>query len=129
MQQPFNPTVYVQAVPDGRNPTPFFEQVAAPATPPATGEAADLVPQYVPLKLTDGAAEVSARGHWEDGYWTVEFRRDRVTPASTLNDTVFNRMVQFSVNIFDHAEKLNEASESDRLFLQFMPADPQLAKD
>ena len=129
MLQPFISTVYVQAVPDGRNPPPFFEQVTAPSTPPETASSADLVPQFVPVKLTEGAGEVSARGHWKDGYWTVEFRRDRVTPATTLNDTVFNRLVQFSVNVFDHAEKLDEASESDRLFLQFMPADSQLAKE
>jgi len=129
MQQPFNETVYVQAVPDGRDPPPFFEQVAAPASPPDAGDTAKVFPQYIPLKLTDGAGEVSARGQWEDGYWTVEFRRERITPATTLNDTVFNRMVQFSVHVFDQAEKCDEASESDRLFLKFMPQDPQLAKE
>ena len=129
MHQPITETLYVKAVPDndGRNIPAFVEQLEAPATRPA--DESQTFPQFSPVELADGAGEVDAKGHWEDGYWTVEFRRDRVTPAKTLNDTVFNRMVQFSVHVFDQAEEYDEASESDRLFLKFMPQEPQLAKD
>lgn len=124
MLQPLVEEVFVQAVPDGRDPPPFYEQVAAPAS--FTGQ---VIPQYAPLTLTDGAGEVQAKGQWRDGYWTVEFRRDRETPARTLNDTVFNRLVQFSVYVFDGAERLDEASESERLFLRFLPGGQELVSN
>jgi len=124
MLQPFVEEVYVQAVPDGRDPPPFYEQVPAPES-----FEADIVPQFVPLALPDGAGEVDARGQWQDGYWTVEFRRDRETPARTLNDTVFNRLVQFSIYVFDGAEKLDEASESERLYLRFLPGGQELVSN
>ena len=59
----------------------------------------------------------------EDGYWVVEFRRLRYTPAEHVYDTIFNRLVQFSVQIFDRAEHLDESSESGRLFFQFQEKD------
>jgi hypothetical protein len=129
MHQPVTKTLFVKAVPDsdGRHVPAFVEQLDPP-----TAKSADVTqtyPQFSPVKLPDGAGEVDAKGHWEDGFWTVEFRRDRVTPARTLNDTVFNRLVQFSVHVFDRTEQIDEVSESDRLFLQFMPQESQLAKD
>lgn len=129
MLQPFNERVWIQAVPDGRDTPPFVKQVPAPSDIPFPHEADTAVPQFVPVKLNDGAGEVAAKGQWEDGYWTVEFRRSRITPAKTVNDTVFNRLVQFSVHVFDHAEKLDEASESDRLFLRFLPSGQELVRN
>jgi len=129
MLQPVTDEIFVQKVPDGRNPPPFVKQVAAPSEEPFPRDAARAVPQFLPVELPDGAGEVSAKGHWEDGYWTVEFSRVRVTPAMTLNDTVFNRMVQFSVHVFDQKEQLDEASESDRLFLKFLPAGQELVSN
>jgi hypothetical protein len=126
MLQPITHEVYVQTVPDGHNSPPFAKQVPAPSGKPNPDDEAKSVPQFVPAKLSDGAGEVSAKGQWEDGYWTVEFRRSRVTPAKTLNDTIFNRLVQFSVHVFDHAEMLDQASESNRLFLQFLPTGQEL---
>jgi len=127
MLQPVTETLYVRSVPDGKFPPPSYKML-----PPPTGQPSDdatVFPQFSPLKLEGGAGEVSAKGAWKDGFWTVEFRRMRVTPAQTLNDTVFNRLTQFSVNVFDHTEKLEEASESKRLFLEFVPAGPNLTKD
>ena len=79
--------------------------------------------------LTGEAAEVSARGQWHDGYWTVEFRRARETPVKHIYDTIFNRLVQFSVHVFDQAEGLDQAAESRRLFLQFLPPERALAEN
>ena len=69
----------------------------------------------------------AASGQWKDGYWTVEFRRDRVTPVKHIYDTMFNRLVQFSVHVFDQVEQLDQSSESQRLFLQFLPPKQELA--
>ena len=94
-------------------------QIPAPATPPQ-GEI-QTFPQFVPVKLDDNAGEIGAKGYWENGFWTVEFRRARVTPAMNYSDVVFNRLVQFSVHIFDQVERVDESSESGRLWLQFLP--------
>lgn len=129
MLQPFTNKVWVQVVPDGRDTPDFVEQLPAPSEIPFPHEADTPVPQFTPVELKGGAGEVAAKGRWEDGYWTVEFRRVRVTPARTVNDTVFNRLVQFSVHVFDQAEKLDEASESDRLFLRFLPSGQELVRN
>jgi hypothetical protein len=128
MLLPVKTDLWVSAVPDGgvRGPA-FAEQLPAPAEAPA--DASQIFPQYSPVKLTGGAAEVAAKGHWEDGYWTVEFRRVRYTPVGHIYDTIFNRAVQFSVQVFENAERLDQASESDRLYLQFLRPEQNLAKN
>jgi hypothetical protein len=126
MLQPVTQTLYLRAVPDGgRNFPPFFEQMPPPESAPEEDEA-QVFPQYSPLELTGSAAEVRAKGHWEDGYWTVEFRRDRHTPAEHIYDTIFNRLVQFSVHVFDQTDRIDEVAESPRLFLQFLPEESTL---
>jgi len=124
-------TVYVRRVPDGElNETrsvEFTRQLPAPGFTPT--DETETHPQYLPLKLSDQAGEVSAKGNWENGYWTVEFRRARLTPARTMNDTVFNRLTQFAVHIYDQVERIDEASESDTLLLQFIPPEGMLVQD
>ncbi|MDH3902699.1 MAG: hypothetical protein OES90_05695, partial [Xanthomonadales bacterium] len=58
------------------------------------------------------------------GYWTVEFQRALVTPIGKQDDMYFIRLTQFSIHTFDHVEKIDKASESGRLFLQFMEKQP-----
>jgi hypothetical protein len=128
MFMPVRTDLWVSAVPDGGvNAPAFAEELPAPANAP--DDASQVFPQYSPVKLTGGAAEVAAKGHWEDGYWTVEFRRVRYTPVEHIYDTVFNRMVQFSVQVFENAERLDQASESERLYLQFLRPEQNLAKN
>ena len=86
-------------------------------------------PQFSPVRLTGSAAEVAAKGQWQDGYWVVEFRRLRHTPVAHVYDTIFNRLVQFSVQVFDRTERLDESSESGRLFLQFLRPEQSLASN
>jgi hypothetical protein len=130
MLQPVTETLYYRGVTDGvKNPPPFVKQVAAPSGIPYPRDESKIYPQYSPVKLKDGAGEVKAKGQWENGFWTVEFRRNRVTPARTLNDTVFNRLIQFSVHVFDRTEKIDQASESKRLFLQFLPIGQKLVSN
>lgn len=129
MLQPVTQTLHIRAVPDGgRRAPPFYEQFAAPEAPPESDDA--VYPQYNPVALTGGAAEVRAKGHWHDGVWTVEFRRDRITPKEHIFDTMFNRLVQFSVHIFNGTERIDEVAESPRLFLTFLPEEsPQVAQE
>jgi hypothetical protein len=128
MLQPVTEDLWVRAVPDGgRQSPPFVEQVPAPAGKP--DDHGQVYPQFSPVKLTGSAAEVAARGQWADGYWVVEFQRARYTPAEHVYDTIFNRLVQFSVQIFDRTERLDESSESGRLFLQFLPPEQNLARN
>ena len=89
----------------------------------------DSYPQYVPVRLEGEAGEVTAKGHWQDGYWTVEFQRVLVTPAMTKNDAVFTRLTQFSVHVFDSVERVAESSESGRLFLRFLAPEPALVNN
>jgi len=86
-------------------------------------------PQFEAVRLEGDAGEVSAKGAWENGFWTVEFRRDLLTPADTITDWVFVRLSQFSMYVFDGVERIDQASESPRLFLQFMPKKLMLVDD
>ncbi|MDH5737689.1 MAG: ethylbenzene dehydrogenase-related protein [Gammaproteobacteria bacterium] len=119
--QPTNEQIYYQSLVDGREKQPFLQHQPAPTVTPFPWTESKPFTQHSPVKLHAGAGEVNARGLWENGYWTVEFRRDRETPARTLNDVVFNRLTQFSLYIFDQTENIEEASESQRLFLKFLP--------
>jgi len=126
--QPVSETVYVRARPDGEYQAPdFAEQLPPPDNAPE--DSTTVYPQYSPLKLEGQAGEVAAKGQWENGYWTVEFRRVLVTPMKTINDAVFNRLTQFSVYVFDGVEQLDQGSESERLFLQFIGMQQQLNED
>ena len=128
MLQPITRDLWVRAVPDGGPLSPAFaEQLPAPDAAPA--DTSQTFPQYRPVKLSGDAAQVAARGQWKDGYWTVEFRRDRETPVGHIYDTVFNRLVQFSVHVFDSVEQLDQTSESGRLFLQFLPPEQALSQN
>ena len=128
MLLPATDKLWVKAVPDGGHQAPpFVEQLPAPNGEP--DDPAAFVPQFSPVKLTGGAAEVAAKGRWEDGFWVVEFRRVRHTPAEHIFDTIFNRTVQFSVQVFDGVDRFDEASESGRLFLQFLPAEQRVVSN
>ncbi len=130
--RPMARTVYINMKPDGRRRRPaFVERLPAPEPKdpsllgPKSAHAARVppavVPQYKPVKLEGDAGEVAAKGHWADGRWTVEFRRGLVTPAQYTTDSVFDKVSQFSIHVFDHVERVDESSESGRLFFQFEP--------
>ncbi len=128
MEQPVARKLWVRTVIDGKlSPSGFVEQLSKPLSPPTDEE--QIYPQFSPVKLTGGAGEVAAKGQWKDGYWTVEFRRIRETPVAHIEDTIFNRLIQFSVHVFDQVERLDQASESGRLFLRFLPEEQTLVQD
>lgn len=120
-------TVFYRTELDRLRTTDASEQIPAPLSAPA--DEAATFPQYKAVKLEGDAGEVSAKGHWEDGYWTVEFSRILVTPSEYVTDSIFNRLTQFSIHVFDHAERVDQSSESARLFLRFLPKEQLLVKD
>lgn len=129
-QVPIADKLWVKAVPDGGPRSPeFVERLPAPDFDPEDENFSLTAPQFSPVELTGSAGEVKAKGQWVDGYWTVEFQRKLETPVGHIYDTIFNRMVQFSVIVFDQAESLEESSESGRLFLRFLPKEKQIAKN
>lgn len=125
--RPVRPTSWYRAEIDSTGVTEIDEKLPAPKGKPAKAGATS--PQYKAVKLDGDAGEVGAKGHWEDGYWTVEFSRNLSTPANTATDSVFTRLTQFSVHVFDQTERIDQTSESDRLFLEFLPEEQQVAKD
>jgi len=106
--------------------TQFVETLNAPEGTP--DNQSGIHPQFKPAKLEGDAGEVKAKGHWADGYWTVEFHRALVTAIGGQDDTTFTRLTQFSIHIFDHVEKIDQGSESKRLFLQFLEKDAPVAE-
>jgi hypothetical protein len=126
MFRPVRPVSYVRTELDGMGVTVAGERLPAPAAPPSDTENL-VVPSIAPPVLEGDAGEIGAKGNWQDGYWTVEFSRTLTTPGSTANDSVFNRLTQFSIHVFDQTERVDQSSESKRLFLEFLPENPRLA--
>lgn len=120
-----NNTVYFGYWVDGRRNGSLARQLPPPVDPPSN--LAELQPQFELLELQDNANDVQARGHWKDGFWTVELRRKRITEAGLSYDVQFERLTQFSLNVFDGTEQLDQSSESQRLFLRFLDKKPVLA--
>ena len=110
-----------RAWPDGNilRPNTHFVKQLPPPEPTYMNQNRSHV-QYKPLKLECDAGEVEAKGHWKNGYWTVEFKRAMVTPIGGQDDTTFLRLTQFSIHIYDHTEEIDRGAESKRLFLQFV---------
>ena len=106
----------------GRPSKQFSKPLPLPERLPSTP--ADVTPQFALTDLQDNAKDVLAKGHWQDGYWTVEFRRKRLTEAGLAYDFQFERLTQFSLHVFDGVERLDQSSESPRLFLQFLEENP-----
>ena len=83
--------------------------------------------------MEGNAAEVRAKGQWEEGFWTVELRRSLITKGGGSYDIQMHRLTQFSIQVYDHVERLDESSESGRLFFQFLEReampDNQLAQE
>lgn len=120
--QPVDEAVSYRDWPDGNIRKPITRIVETLPPPKETYYTKQRThPQFEPLPLEGDAGEVKAKGHWENGYWTVEFKRALVTPIGGMDDTTFLRLTQFSIHIYDHVEKVDQGSESERLFLQFMP--------
>ena len=109
---------------DGTRGVGFGRQLPPPGGPPSSPAA--MQAQFEPFELKGNAADVRAKGHWEDGFWTVEFRRKRITEGGGTWDVQFERLTQFSLHVFDHTERLDQSSESPRLFLEFLDEEPLL---
>lgn len=114
--------VFVRYPPDGIRTIPKITEVMeAPLLTDVNDNPTPLVVQHRPIKLTGDAGDVAAKGHWADGRWTVEYRRTLVTPTKTISDSLFERITQISIHVFDRTERADEASESGRIWLEFEP--------
>lgn len=128
---PVTKDLYIGAMPDGGSfDLQFVEQIEAPAQRPPEGAESRTFPQFRPIKLYGDAGEISAKGNWQDGFWTVEFRRQLKTPLGGIWDMNFVRLTQFSLHVLDQQEGFDKVSESPRLFLEFMESqEPLLASE
>lgn len=71
---------------------------------------ADVVPAYALKTPSGSAADVRAKGHWEDGYWTVELLRKLNTGHT--DDTAFDptRRYGMAVSLQDRTGDMDKAS-------------------
>jgi len=120
-------TMQFQVHPDRSRSRQLGKRLPAPENAPESEQ--QTFPQFEAVRLEGDAGDVSAKGRWENGFWTVELRRALVTPSKTVTDSVFNRLTQFSVHIFNHVERIDQSSESGRLYLQFMERERLLTKE
>lgn len=70
-------------------------------------KAGDVLPGIVTSPFVGGRADVEAKGHWEDGRWTLEIRRKLVTndaPEKDIQFTDLNKTYRFGVTAFDNSQ-------------------------
>lgn len=119
-------TVYFMFWVDGTHSNELVRELPLPVL--TQGEAA-VLPRYELKDWQGNADDVRAKGHWEDGYWTVELRRKRLTEAGLSWDVQFERLTQFSLHVFDGTDRLDLTSESPRLYLKFLPPETLLVSE
>jgi len=115
---PINSHVFINARLDGNERMQLARELAPPTLLPASP--APMLPQFEPLPPQKNTNDVRAKGRWEDGFWTVEFSRKRITGFKLSYDVPFERLTQFSLHVFDSVERMDQSSESPLLFLQFL---------
>ena len=113
--------VFFSMKPDGDAFVEIARQLPAPLSAPTSPE--HRIPRFEPLPLGDHAGDVRAKGAWENGHWTVEFKRSLLTKGGLTWDVQLDRLSQFSIHLFDGVERIDQSSESGRLYLQFLPAE------
>ena len=72
-------------------------------------QAGDRLPGIVAAAATGGIADVSAKGVWQDGRWTLEIKRKLVTDATgdrpeDLQFDDLGKRYYFGVSVFDNAQ-------------------------
>lgn len=79
--------------------------------------AGERIPRYIARTPSGSMADVTAKGGWRDGFWTVEF--SRLLATSDRGDAVFaaGRDIFFSVAVFNSREG-NDHSTSKELTLK-----------
>jgi len=70
-------------------------------------KAGDVLPGIVTAPFEGGRADVTAKGHWQDGAWTLEIKRKLVTGDSPEMDLQFSdlsKSYRFGVTAFDNSQ-------------------------
>jgi hypothetical protein len=103
-------TIWVREEPDAGSPA-YEAQIAG-------DYAGDRVPRYAARTPSGSMADVTAKGSWSEGFWTVELSR-RLSTGDPV-DVVFGRGREtfFSIAVFDAREGI-EHSTSNELVLKF----------
>lgn len=72
----------------------------------------DKVPQYLPGKPSDSAADVLAKGAWADGRWTLELGR-KLDTGHPKDDAPFDisRSYKMALGTFNHTGSMDKASD------------------
>ena len=75
--------------------------------------AGDRIPRYISRTPSGSMADVTAKGSWKDGFWTVEFSR-RLSTGDPV-DAVFTpgREVYFSVAVFNSREGIDHSTSKE----------------
>jgi len=115
---------YTQAKPDGKAKDFHYKQdddiiwIARPEDagesvekkqPAPTEFARQRVPQYVTGSPSGSAADIQARGVWNDGLWTVEFGRKLSTGYKDDTALAPGSTTKMSVAIFDREEDIDHS--------------------
>ena len=100
-------TVWVKEEPDSGSP-PYQTQIVGSYT-------GERIPRYISRTPSGSMADVSAKGSWKDGFWTVELSRRLATgdPA----DVVFaaGRESYFSIAVFNSREGIDHSTSKELL--------------
>ncbi len=87
---------------------------------PAPGAKSEpLVPQFLPGTPTGSAADVSAKGRWSHGRWTLELARRLDTGYADDTRLDLARHCRFALATFDHTGNMDKATRT--LVLTFDP--------
>ncbi|WP_353572098.1 ethylbenzene dehydrogenase-related protein, partial [Candidatus Albibeggiatoa sp. nov. BB20] len=83
----------------------------------------DEIGGVVVAPLTGSRGDISAKGIWKDGFWTLEIKRKLVThePESIVQDIQFNNLSQsyyFGVTMFDNSQ-INHLYHKKSIILKF----------
>jgi hypothetical protein len=98
----------------------LFAKNAVPIPPDSAWTSGTRIPGYVIAHPDGSRGDLSAKGRWEAGFWTVEFRRKLVTgQPDDVNFTDLNRTYLFAVAVSDNASGA-EHSFSGLLRLRFL---------
>ena len=98
-------SVWVKEEPDAGS-QPYQAQIVG-------AYAGDRIPRYIARTPSGSMADVTAKGSWKDGFWTVEFSRRLSTgdPA----DVVFmpGRDTYFSLAVFNNREGIDHSTSKE----------------
>ena len=98
-------SVWIKEEPDAGSP-PYQAQIVG-------AYAGERIPRYIARTPSGSMADVTAKGSWKDGFWTVEFSRRLSTgdPADAV--LAPGREIYFSVAVFNSREGIDHSTSKE----------------